>query len=280
MNLLFISAYFFEKRKEIKMKGYTDKIIDFYKNYNEDKRLTSKSHLPEYMTTMRYIEKYLKPGSKILEIGAGTGRYSLALADKGYRVDAVELVPYNIEIMKKKVKKEHKINIYEGNACNLGFLSDNTYDIVLLLGPMYHLFTDTDKHSAISEAIRVSKAGGIIYAAYCNNDTCMYKMFYKKRILDYLKKGLVDENYHAKSSPNEIFELYRKSDIDKLMENFNVTRLHFVGVDMLSDFYSNRLDRLNKKEFEEYMKFLSAICEREDLTGFSIHMLDIFRKNK
>lgn len=71
-------------------------IIDFYNNYNEDKRLTSKSHLPEYLTTMRYIEKYLKPDSGILEIGAGTGRYSLALADKGYKVDAVELVPHNI----------------------------------------------------------------------------------------------------------------------------------------------------------------------------------------
>lgn len=124
----------------------------------------------------------------------------------------------------------------------------------------------------------MAKTGGIVYSAYCNNDTCMYKMFYKKRILSYLDRGLIDENYHAKSSPNEIFELYRKPDIDNLMKDFNVTRLHFVGVDMLSYLYSNKLDRLNKREFEEYMKFLSTICEREDLVGFSEHMLDIFRK--
>lgn len=253
-------------------------IIDFYNNYNEDKRLTSKSHLPEYLTTMRYIVKYLKPDSKILEVGAGTGRYSLALADKGYRVDAVELVPHNIRNMKKKVKARHKITIYEGNACDLSFLNDNTYDIVLLLGPMYHLFTDDDKHKAISEAIRVAKKGAVIYAAYCNNDTCMYKMFYKRKILGLLKRGLIDENYHALSSPNEVFELYRKPDIDNLMKDYDVTRLHFVGVDMLSYLYSNRLNMLNKREFDEYMKFLSAICEREDLVGFSIHMLDIFRK--
>ena len=85
-----------------------------------------------------------------------------------------------------------------------------------------------------------------------------------------------DENIR---SPNGIFELYRKNDIDKLMENYNVTRLHFVGVDMLSYLYSNKLNMLNKKEFEEYMKFLSVICEREDLVGFSQHMLDVFRKN-
>lgn len=241
--------------------------------------MLKKNRLPEYLTTMKYIEKYLTPDSRILEIGASTGRYSIALADKGYTVDAVELVPHNISIMKKKVKPNHKINIYEGNACDLGFLTDNTYDIVLLLGPMYHLFTDDDKHKAISEAIRVAKKGAVIYAAYCNNDTCIYKMFYKKMILDYLDKGLIDENYHACSSPNEIFELYRKPDIDALMKGYNVTRLHFVGVDMLSYLYSNRLNKLNKREFNEYMKFLSTICEREDLVGFSIHMLDIFRKD-
>ena len=132
-------------------------IKEYYNNYDEEGRLLKKNRLPEYLTTMRYIEKYLTPNAKILEIGAGTGRYSIALADKGYAVDAVELVPHNISIMKKKVKPNHRINIYEGNACNLSFLESNTYDIVLLLGPMYHLFTDEDKHKAISESIRVAK---------------------------------------------------------------------------------------------------------------------------
>lgn len=255
-----------------------NEIINYYNNYDEDGRLKRKNHMPEYLLTMRYIEKYLKPNYKIIEIGAGTGRYSITLAERGYEVTAVELVPNNIKIMKSKVKAKHNIKIYEGNACDLSFIADNTYDIVLLLGPMYHLFTDEDKHKAISEALRVAKTGGIVYSAYCNNDTCMYKMFYKKRILPYLDKGLIDKNYHAKSSPNEVFELYRKPDIDNLMKDFNVTRLHFLGVDMLSYLYSNKLDRLNKREFDEYMKFLSSICEREDLVGFSQHMLDIFRK--
>lgn len=256
-----------------------NEIIEYYNHYDEERRLMRKSHMPEYLTTMRYIEKYLNNGAKIIEIGAGTGRYSLALADMGYDVTAIELVPHNIDIMRKKVKPNHNINIYEGNACDLSFIDSNTYDMVLLLGPMYHLFNNEDKHKAISEAIRVAKKGAVIYSSYCNNDTCMYKMFYKKRILDYLDSGLIKEDYHAVSSPNMVFELYRKSDIDELMKNYPVTRLHFVGVDMLSYLYSNRLDRLNKREFSEYMKFLSTICEREDLVGFSIHMLDIFRKD-
>ena len=253
-------------------------IIDFYNNYDEEGRLMRKSRMPEYLNTMKYIEKYLSPDAKIIEIGAGTGRYSIALAEKGYDVTAVELVPHNIEIMKKKVRPHHNIKIYEGNACDLSAFESNTYDIVLLLGPMYHLFTDKDKHCALGEAIRVAKTGGVIYASYCNNDTSMYKFFYTNRVLKYLEKGLIEEDYHTVSSPEEIFELYRKSDIDVLMESHNVKRLHFVGVDMLSYLYDDTFDNLSDREFEEYMQFLSNLCEREDCVGLSIHMLDIFRK--
>ncbi|MGN0570515.1 MAG: class I SAM-dependent methyltransferase [Candidatus Fimenecus sp.] len=254
-------------------------VVDFYNNYDEEGRLMRKSRLPEYLNTMKYIEKYLSPNAKIIEIGAGTGRYSFALAEKGYDVTAVELVPHNIEIMRKKVKPNHNIKIYEGNACDMSAFESETYDIVLLLGPMYHLFTDEDKHRALGEAIRIAKTGGVIYASYCNNDTSIYKYFYKNEIFEYLDKGLIKEGYHAFSTPNEVFELYRKSDIDELMKKHNVTRLHFVGVDMLSYLFDDKFDCLSDREFDEYMKFLSNLCEREDCVGLSIHMLDIFRKN-
>lgn len=77
-------------------------IEKYYSNYNEEKRLTHKNHLPEYLVTMKYIEKYLFPGAKIAEIGAGTGRYSIALAEKGCDVTAVELVDHNLNILKSK----------------------------------------------------------------------------------------------------------------------------------------------------------------------------------
>ena len=253
-------------------------IKDFYRHYDEDKRLTSKSHLPEYLTTMRYIKKYLKPDMKILEIGAGTGRYSLALADMGYSVDAVELVPHNIKIMKSKVKASHNINIYEGNACDLSFLENNTYDIVLLLGPMYHLFTDEDKHKAINEAVRVAKCGAVIFAAYCNNDTSMLKLFERHTFIEYKSQCHIDDNFHANSVPELIFELYRREDIDRIMSGFKVTRLHYVGVDMLSYFFKDSLDEMTDEEFDLYMKYHYSVCERIDFSGLSFHMLDIFRK--
>ena len=69
----------FRKKKAVQT---GNPVIDFYNRIDEDGRLLKKSRMPEYLNTMKYIEKYLTPDSKILEIGAGTGRYSLALAEK------------------------------------------------------------------------------------------------------------------------------------------------------------------------------------------------------
>lgn len=116
-------------------------LTEFYKEYDEDGRLQSKNGMVEYLTTMRYVEKYLKPGMRVLEIGAATGRYSHALARNGYTVDAVELVQHNIDIFQKNTQPGEVVSIRQGNAKDLSFFADNTYDITLLLGPMYHLFT-------------------------------------------------------------------------------------------------------------------------------------------
>lgn len=158
-------------------------LTEFYSNYDEEGRLLSKHGSVEYLTTMRYIGTYLKPGMRILEIGAATGRYSHALARMGYRVDAVELVQHNIDLFKANTKPGEDITITQGNAKDLHFLRDNSYDLVLLLGPMYHLFTVEEQKQALSEALRVTKPGGILMAAYCGNDATMVQYCFGRGML-------------------------------------------------------------------------------------------------
>lgn len=151
----------------------TNKILKcFYENYDEDNRLMTRFGYVEYMTTMKYIEKYLKPDMRILEVGAATGRYSHALARKGYKVDAVELLEHNIEIFKQNTTEGEDITITQGNAMDLSAFEDATYDITLVLGPLYHLFTEEDKLKALKEAVRVTKKGGIVFVAYCMGGLC------------------------------------------------------------------------------------------------------------
>ena len=255
-------------------------LTNFYSNYDEDGRLRSKHGLVEFLTTMRYIGKYLKPGMRIAEIGAGTGRYSHSLAQDGYQVDAVELVDHNIRIFRENTMENEPVTIRQGNAMDLSFFSDETYDITLLLGPMYHLYTEEDQLRALTEAIRITKKGGVVFAAYCNNDATMLQYCFGRDMIRVPRyQRLIDfETFKLNSTPREIFALYRKEDVDTLMSEFNVTRLHYVGSDMLTRFLASAVDEMDEKTFEMYMKYHLCICERKDMVGATAHMLDIFRK--
>ena len=257
-------------------------LTNYYSNYDEDGRLRSRHGSVEFLTTMRYIEKYLKPGMRILEIGAGTGRYSHALAQKGYAVDAVELVQHNIEVFKQNTQPGEKITIRQGNAMDLSMLHSETYDVTLLLGPMYHLYTVEDQKKALAEAIRVTKNGGVIFAAYCGNDATMVQYCFGRGMLrDEKYQRLVDPvTFKASSDPAELFQLYRREDIDALLVDFPVERLHFVGSDMATNYMRATVDEMEDEFFEMYLRYHFSICERADLVGASHHFLDVFRKIK
>ena len=253
---------------------------NYYESHDEDMRLAPKRGMVEFLTTIHYVEKYLEKDMKILEIGAGSGRYSHYFAGNGYKVDAVELMECNIEKFKEKTADNEKVTIRQGDALDLSFIPDNSYDITLLLGPMYHLYTDEDKEKAMSEAIRVTKKGGIIFAAYCGNDHTVYHFgFLRGGFKNPEYQNLTDtETFKLSSTPKEIFALYRKEDVDKLMEKFSVKRLHYIGTDMLTRFISSAIDEMSDEEFNMYMKYHLVICERPDMVGATAHILDIFRK--
>lgn len=255
-------------------------LTNYYQNYDEDGRLTSKHGMVEYLTTMRFIEKYLRPGMRIIEIGAGTGRYSRALAEKGYHVDAVELIEHNIEVFKQHITGDEPVRIFQGDAMDLAAFETNTYDITLLLGPMYHLYEKDDQLKALSEAIRVTKKGGVIFAAYCNNDATIVQFCFQREMIKTERyKQLIDPvTFKASSTPEELFQLYRKEDVDELMSNFKVKRLHYLGTDMATKFIQDTIDRMDDEMFETYLRYHFSICEREDMVGATHHMLDVFRK--
>lgn len=255
---------------------------DFYNNYDEDSRLVLQYGTVEFLTTMHYIEKYIKTGDHVLEIGAGTGRYSHALARQGYVVDAVELVEHNIEIFSKNILPGENITIVQGNALNLSDFPDNEYDVTLLLGPLYHLYNKEDKRQALREAIRVTKPKGVIFAAYVISDGCLLDEGFNRgniNVAEYIENGLLDpQTFAAKSEPKDLFELVRKEDIDDLMSIFSTTRLHYVATDGCTLLMREVINEMDNETFNLYLKYHFATCERGDLAGITSHAIDIFRK--
>lgn len=257
-------------------------LIDFYTQYDEDGRLLSNHGAVEFLTTMRYLEKYIKPGDRVLEIGAGTGRYSHTLARQGYDVDAVELVEHNISVFRQNTQPGENVTVVQGNALALDAFPDSRYDISLLLGPLYHLYTKQDKQQALREAIRVTKPGGVIFAAYVISDGCLLDEGFRRGNVDvaaYLKEGLLDpETFAARSGPKDLFELVRKEDVDELISGLPLTRLHYVAADGCALFLREELDAMDQDAFALYLSYHYATCERKDLLGVTSHALDILKK--
>ncbi len=258
----------------------TEYLKNYYEGYNEDERLLSKHGRVEFITTMKYIEKYLSDGCKILEIGAASGRYSHTLAQMGYKVDAVELIEHNIEVFKSNTKDGEDISITQGNATDLSMFESDSYDITLLLGPMYHLYNEDDKLKALSEAVRVTKKNGVILVAYCMSDPAILSFgFIKGNISKLIENNMLDiDTFKAISKPCDLFEMCRTEDIDRLRSNFNVTQLHYVATDGYTRHMSQTVDEMDDDTYNLYLKYHLTVCERSDLIGLSNHTLDIFRK--
>ena len=256
---------------------------EYYNSYNEDERLEIRHGQVEYLTTMRYIHKYLPEGSRLLVVGAGTGRYSIALSREGYRVHAIELIPHNIEVFRSKLTEEDTVVVEQGNALDLSRFADETFDGVLVLGPMYHLYTEEDELKALAEAKRVLKKDGVLMIAYCMNDPSVIHPCFQEDgqlMLDEIAKGNVNEAFHFRTALEEIFTLYRLEEIDALNRKSGLRRLEIIGTDLFTKYIQDRIDEWREEVFQVYLNYHFAVCMRQELIGVSHHTLDIVKKEK
>lgn len=254
-------------------------IIEYYNKFNEDKRLTRRHGIVEYVTAMKYIHKCLKKidNPKIIDIGAGTGRYSIDLADEGYDVTAVELVKHNLMTLRSK---NSKVKSFLGNATKMDRFDDNSFDIVLLFGPMYHLISDAEKIKALSEAKRIVKNGGFILISYYMNDYAIIKHgFMEKNIIDSINNNLIDKNFHIRPKDDDLYSMVRIEDINRYKKIVGLNRVKIIAQDGFTDYIRKYINDLSDDEFNLYIKYHLSVCERKELLGSSSHVLDILKKN-
>ena len=254
-----------------------DLIEKYYNKFNEDKRLLSRHGQVEFFVAMHYIKEIIgdRKNLDIIDIGAGTGRYSVALEELGHKLTAVELVNKNVSQIKMKSKT---IVAKQGNALNLKF-KDESFDIALLFGPTYHLFSHEDKLKAINEAKRVLKKDGVMLIMYLTNEYAVITYAIKEGNLQkVLKENKLDENFNCITSPDDLYSYIRLEEINKLKEDAGLERIKIIGVDGATDYIRPYINKLSSEDFEIYKKYQLSICERPELLGASSHIMDILRK--
>ena len=250
----------------------------YYNKFNEEKRLDSRHGKVEFITSMKYIHEYLGGDTtkKILDIGAGTGKYSVALAEEGYDVSAVELVKHNLGLLKAK---NSSVKAYQGNALKLRRFENDTFDVTLLFGPMYHLFTKEDKVRALCEAKRVTKPGGIIFVAYVMNEYSILTYGFKqKHIAECVRDGRISEEFQCMSAPSDLYDCVRIEQIDALNQEAGLERIKIITPDGPANYMRQVLNSLTEEEFELFIQYHLSTCERQDLIGAAAHTVDILRK--
>lgn len=251
-----------------------EKLINYYNKFNEDKRLSRKHAKVEFLTSIHYLEKYLSKfdNPKVIDIGAGTGAYSLYLYEKGIDVTALELVKHNLKVIEKK---NPNIKTILGNAVNLSKIRDNSFDIVILFGPMYHLMTLDLKLKALSEAKRITKPGGYIFISYCMNEYAIIKHgFIDKYITN--SKELINEDF--KIIKDELYSYVRLEDINYLKDKLNLERSIILSQDGPAEYLKKEINNMTDEEFDLFLKYHFKTCTRHELLGAGRHILDILKK--
>lgn len=254
-----------------------NEIEKYYNKFNEDKRLLSRHGIVEFTTSMHYINKYAKNKClNICDVGAGTGRYSIALSDKGHNVTAVELVKKNLSVLKEKAPN---ICAMQGDALNLKKLKDNSFDIVILFGPMYHLFGENNKIQALNEAKRIVKSGGYIFVAYLLNDYAVIRHgFMDNNIQSSLKNKKLNNEFTVLNTEQDLYSYDNLKQIDHYKNMCGLKRKEIISPDGPTDYIRNYINKLSEEDFKLYLDFVLKISNDKNRIGASSHIVDILQK--
>lgn len=230
------------------------------------------------------MDEIIHDKSKILDCAAETGIYSFWLADKGHEVTATGITPRHIEIMNQTLaNKNYNMDTAVLDATDMSCFADNSFDIVLNMGPYYHLITEAQREKCMKECIRVLKKGGLLVTAYIpryyvfqyiatNNENYLDERLAKQLIEtgvlrhDDEKWFWTDIYYSSKEEMESIYQRYRLKIVD-----------HFAQ-DGLAPLLSKKVDKWDENQFKTWCDYHYSVCREQSILGASNHVVIIGKK--
>lgn len=258
-----------------------NQVIKYYQWYDEENRLKKDNmHRVEYDTTIFYLNKIIKANHKILDVGAGTGAYSFYYASKGNRVIALDISSKNIDIMKNKLENlKDKVNleIKVSDGRNSLDYRDNSFDIVLCMGPLYHIKNKDARLKCIKECLRVLKKDGKLIISYINK----YAAFVNKIASDneYINKTEVFnilENKH--SEKDDCFVYTEPDELRNMLHSLEVEEIINIATDGIGHMMSKAINSYSEEEYQKWLSYHLNTCTKDILLGYSLHGLYICKK--
>lgn len=268
-----------------------EKIIAYYNKGIEKNRLNLDYFKLEGIRTREIISRFLdQENLKIADIGGGAGHYAFWLQSLGHRVRMVDLSPGNIELANEFAARNgiSLSSCQVGDARDLPF-QDNEFDIVLLLGPLYHLTEKGDRIAALREAGRVVKPGGMILTAFISRYASLLDGFkrdlirderFEKILLSDLQSG-VHENDTGNPEYFTTAYFHTPQQIQEEISEGGLKLQELLAVESVGWL----IDNISQKEKDEkYRKKLENILRlvegNSDLIAMSPHIIGVARKGR
>ena len=260
-------------------------VIKSYENYREEDRLTTNNaRKVEFETTIRIFNELFPTNAKILDCAAGTGVYAFALAEKGFDVTATDITPRHIDYINEELKsKSYSMNTAVLDASDLSMFADESFDIVLNMGPFYHITEAKDRDRCMQENLRVLKKGGLLFTAYISRfHAFAYVALSDARFLnEELAKQLITtgilnqedvncfwtDTFYA--APAEIEQYYIKNGL-KIVDHF--------AQDGIAPLQKKIIDNFNEEQFIVWCNYHYSICREASILGASSHTMIVGRK--
>lgn len=260
-------------------------VVESYENYREENRLTTNNaRRIEFINTVRILDGHIKDNSTILDCAAGTGIYAFYLVEKGHNVTATDITPRHIDIMNKERKeKAYHMDTAVMDATDLSAFADETFDVVLNMGPFYHLIQECDREKNIRETLRVLKKGGLLFTAYIPRYyVFQYIALQNEEYLDHnLAKQLIQTGV-LRHDDEKCFwtDTYYATceEMESLYKQQGLTIVDHFAQDGATPHFAEKVDKWNKDQFQIWCDYHYSVCRERTLLGASNHVMIVGKK--
>ncbi len=235
-----------------------NEVQEYYDSIAEREWKRLERHRVEFDITKRYLSEYIDKNSKILDVGGGPGRYSIYLKEQGHLVSLLDLSYENIKLAKIKAEERKlKIDQYiHANALNLSERVTSKFDVVLCMGPLYHLIKEEDRVKVIAECMKKLKKGGRLFVSFISAyapiidfiKNCPEKIIGEKdRLLNYISDG---KSINGEEEPGFTTAYFiNPKEIESFMTQFGLKKEAIAGLEGLT---AQSEDEINSLSIEAY----------------------------
>jgi len=256
---------------------------DFYNQSSEEDRLLFGLGPLEFERNKELIQRFLptSPGT-IADVGGGTGKYSEWLAEMGHEVWMIDPVEKHIKLAQKRAKKlSHPFHVLHGESRHLE-IPDDTADLVILHGPLYHLQQREERISAILEAKRITKSNGVILGFAINYTAStlvalVQGIIHDEKILEMCRSELTTGQHNAPGNmPGILAEAFyhRPEELRSEFEEAGLISLEMLAVEGIiwleKNWFTSRADQ---RKFDNLLSIARLTEKDPNLLSFSPHMM-------